>query len=400
MEQTDITYIPAIEIDNRIKTIQKKLQQTDIGGLIILQRVDLLYFSGTAQNGFLYIPVTGEALLMVKRYHPRALKESSINTVIEIKSVRELPERIKDVYGNIPRNIGLELDVLPVKEFNFYRTLFPDCFLVDGSSLILETRMIKSAWEIEQMEHVAALSHNTFDFMQSEIRPGQSEMEFAAMAEAFSRKYGHGGKMRVRDFQTEGYAWHVLSGKNSAMLGVLDSPASGAGTSPAFPCGAGWKPLEKNEPILVDFASILNGYHLDETRMFAIGAMPQKALDTSRVAIDIHNAILEKLTPGMTAHEIFDYGLSVAQRLGYRDSYLGATGYKTSFVGHGIGMELIEYPVLARGKHICLEPGMTFALEPKLVVENEFMAGVESVFQVTETGTRLISTVPVEIFIC
>lgn len=400
MEQMDFTCIPAIELNNRIKTIQKKLQQTDIGGLIILQRVDLLYFSGTAQNGFLYIPVTGEALLMVKRYYPRALNESSLKNIIEIKSVKELPQRIQDVYGSIPRTIGWELDVLPVKEFNFYRTLFSDCLLVDGSGLILETRMIKSAWEIEQMCHVAELSHKTFDFMKSEIRPGLSEMEFAAMAEAFSRKHGHGGKMRVRDFQTEGYAWHVLSGKNSAMLGVLDSPASGAGTSPAFPCGAGWKQLEKNEPILVDFASILNGYHMDETRMFAMGAMPQKALDTSRAAIEIHNAILEKLTPGMTSHEIFELGLSVAQRLGYRDSYLGPSGYKTSFVGHGIGMELVEQPVLARGKHVCLEPGMTFALEPKLVVENEFMVGVESVFQVTETGARLISKIPVEIFIC
>jgi Xaa-Pro dipeptidase len=400
MEQVDFTGIPAIEINNRIKTIQKKLQQTDIGGLIILQRVDLLYFSGTAQNGFLYIPVTGEALLMVKRYYPRALNESSLKNIIEIKSVKELPQRIQDVYGSIPRTIGLELDVLPVKEFNFYRTLFSDCLLVDGSGLILETRMIKSAWEIGQMGHVAALSHKTFDFMKSEIRPGLSEMEFAARAEAFSRKHGHGGKMRVRDFQTEGYAWHVLSGKNSAMLGVLDSPASGAGTSPAFPCGAGWKQLEKNEPILVDFASILNGYHMDETRMFAMGSMPQKSLDTSRAAIDIHNAILEKLTPGMSAHEIFEYGLSVAQRLGYEASYLGPSGYKTSFVGHGIGMELVEQPVLARGKHVCLEPGMTFALEPKLVVENEFMVGVESVFLVTESGARLISKVPVEIFIC
>ena len=236
--------------------------------------------------------------------------------------------------------------------------------------------------------------------MKAEIRPGLSEMEFAGMAEAFSRKYGHGGKMRVRDFQTEGYAWHVLSGKNSAMVGVFDSPASGAGTSPAFPCGAGWKPLEKNEPILVDFASILNGYHMDETRMFAMGAMPQKAWDTSRAAIEIHNAILEKLTPGMSAHEIFEYRALGGKAPGV-SGFLSRTppDIKCPFVGHGIGLELVEQPVLAKGKHVCLEAGMTFALEPKLVVEDEFMVGVESVFQVTETGTRLISTVPVEVFL-
>jgi Xaa-Pro dipeptidase len=385
---------------NRIDSLQKKLRQTEMEGLIVIQRVDLLYLSGTAQNAVLYIPVTGDPLLMVKRYYPRAVKESSIKNIIEIKSVKEIPGRIRDVYGTLPKTIGVEMDVLPVTDFNFYNALFSDSLLMDGSGPILETRMIKSEWEIEQMSFTAALSHKTFDYMQSELRPGQSEMEFAGMAEAYSRKFGHGGKMRVRDFQTEGYAWHVLSGKNSAMVGVLDSPASGAGTSVAFPCGAGWKHLEPHEPILIDFATILNGYHMDETRMFAIRSMPQKALDASKAAIEIHNGVLEKLKPGMTAHEIYEVSLSLAQKIGFTESYLGPPGYKVPFVGHGIGLELVEAPILARGKHTRLLPGMTFALEPKLVVKDEFMAGVESVFAVTENGTRLISTVPVEIFIC
>lgn len=399
MEKADCFRIPEVEIHRRIKRIQEKVQRTDIGGLIVIQRVDLLYFSGTAQNGFLYIPAQGEPLLMVKRYYPRAAKESSIKNIIEIKSVKDVPKRIMDTFGTIPKLIGLELDVIPVTDFRFYESIFQGHQLVDGSGLILDTRKIKSFWEVEQMRNTALLSDMTFEFMRTELRPGLSEMEFAGMAEAFSRKHGHAGKMRVRDFQTEGYAWHVLSGKNSAMIGVLDSPASGAGTSSAFPCGAGWKRLEKNEPILVDFATILNGYHMDETRMFAMGTMPKKALDTSRAAIEIHDAILDTLKPGMTAHDVFEYGVSVAERLGYPSSYLGPVGYKMPFVGHGIGMELVEQPVLARGRHVPLAPGMTFALEPKLVVENEFMVGVESVFQVTETGTRLISTVPVDIFI-
>ncbi|MDX9788566.1 MAG: Xaa-Pro peptidase family protein [Desulfobacterales bacterium] len=399
MKHSDSDRVPAYEIENRINIIQQKLQKTAIGGLVVIQQVDLLYFSGTAQNGFLYIPATGDPLLMVKRYLPRAVKESSLKHILEIKSVKEVPERILDGYGTIPRTIGFELDVLPVREFNFYQTLFPDSLLVDGSALILETRMIKSVWEIEQMRKVAALSHKTFEFMRSVIRPGLSELEFAGMGEAFSRKCGHHGKIRMRDFQAQVYAGHVLSGENSAMLGLLESPASGAGTSAAFPCGPGWKQLKRNEPIFVDFASAFDGYHMDETRMFAIGAMPQKALDTTKASIEIHNAIIETLKPGMSAHEIFEFGLSVAQRAGYQESYLGPEGYKMTFVGHGIGMELVEPPVLARGKHILLAPGMTLAVEPKLVVKDEFMVGVESVFEVTETGTRLISEVPVEILI-
>jgi Xaa-Pro aminopeptidase len=79
---------------------------------------------------------------------------------------------------------------------------------------------------------------------------------------------------------------------------------------------------------------------------------------------------------------------------------LGPPGHKVSFIGHGIGLELIEPYVMAKNRNHLLEPGMTFALEPKMVYENEFAAGVESVFLVTETGTQLISKAPVEIFIC
>lgn len=376
------------------------MQQSETDGLLILQRVDLLYFSGTAQNAILYIPSEGEPLLMVRKYYPRAVKESSITNSVEIKSIKELPDRIRDFYGTPPKTIGVEMDVIPARDFCFYKALFSDSLLVDGSDLILGTRRIKSEWEIEQMRYTAALSRDTFDFMKLEVRPGQSEMEFAAMAEAFARKYGHGGKIRVRDFQTEGYAWHVLSGKNSAMVGLLDSPASGAGTSVAFPSGAGWKRLAAHEPILVDFATVLNGYHMDETRMFAIGSMPQKTLDACKAAIEIHNAVLEKIKPGVTGNEIYDYSITIAQKTGYKDTFLGPSGYKVPFVGHGIGLELIESPLLAKGKQDRLQPGMTFALEPKIVFEDEFMAGIESVFEVTENGIRLISQVPVEIFIC
>jgi Xaa-Pro aminopeptidase len=399
MEPTDCFKTPSYEIEKRIKNIQHQLQQTEIGGLVVIQRVDLLYFSGTAQNAVLFIPVTGEPLLMVKKYYPRAVQESPLRNIVEIKSVKDIPGAIHDFYGSLPRTIGFELDVLPVKDFNFYQNLFAECTLCNGSDLILETRMIKSAWEIERMEEAAALSHRTFDYMKSVIEPGLTEMEFAAMAEGFARKYGHMGKLRVRDFQTEGYSWHILSGKNSAMVGLLDAPASGAGLSVAFPCGAGWKALEVHEPILIDFSIALNGYHMDETRMFAMGTMPQKVIDVCKAAIDIHNAVLEKLRPGMTAHEIYEWSLLTAQKCGYQESYLGPVGYQVSFVGHGIGMELVEPPFLARGRQDCLKPGMTFALEPKIVIEDEFMAGVESVFLVTEKGTRLISTVPVEIFI-
>jgi Xaa-Pro dipeptidase len=184
------------------------------------------------------------------------------------------------------------------------------------------------------------------------------------------------------------------------MPGLLDSPASGQGTSAAFPVGAGHKKLCADEPIMVDLASVLNGYHLDETRMFAIGSMPDKAMRVSQASIEIHDCILEKVKPGATIGELFDLSVRLAEKLGFSDSYLGIPGHKVSFIGHGIGLEIVEPYIIARNRQDQLEPGMAFALEPKFVFENEFSAGVESVFVVTDNGVRLISKIPMEVFVC
>lgn len=400
METHNSFKVPASEIDARTRKLQQELQARAVGGLFIVQRVDLFYFSGTAQNGFLYIPAEGNPLLFIKQYLPRAKEESCVDNIMAIKSIKEIPELIIDHFGKLPAVMGFELDVIPVNDFTFYRSLFPDSQCVDGSPLILKLRSIKSEWEITQLENTAEMTRKTFEYMQASIKPGISEMEFAGMFETYARKLGHGANLRVRHYQTEGYPWHVLSGASGGLVGLLDSPASGTGTSAAFPVGAGSKKLCANEPIMVDLGSVLNGYHMDETRMFAIDSMPKRAMDASRVAIEIHDSVIEKVKPGVTVGELFEHSFQLARSLGHAGPYLGAPGHKVSFIGHGIGLELIEPYILARGKDQLLEAGMTFALEPKMVYENEFAAGVESVFLVTETGSRLISKVPVEIFIC
>ena len=392
--------VPKAELDRRITKVQREMHVTGIEGLLVVQRADLYYFSGTAQNGFLYIPAAGAPLLAIKRYLPRAQQESGLENIVAVASVRELPDRLTDHYGKLPAVLAMELDVLPVVDYEFFRRLFGLRQLADGSPAIMKVRQLKSAWEIQQMEETARMSRRTFEYMRGAIHAGISEMEFAGMFETAARRLGHGGKLRTRHFQSEGYPWHVLSGESGGLVGMLDSPFSGQGTSAAFPSGAGHRKLQKNEPILVDFGSVLNGYHIDETRMFAIGEMPQKALEACRASIDIHNDIIATVKPGMTAGEVYRRSVDQARQRGYAETYLGPPGFKVRFVGHGIGVELIEPPFLAEGKSDILQPGMTIALEPKLCFKGEFAAGIESVFSLTESGARLISRVPVDIFLC
>lgn len=392
--------IPASEIQNRITCIQKLLKENSIDALCILQQVDLFYFSGTAQNGILYIPADDKPLLFITKYYPRAKKESPLDDIIQIKSIREVPGLVKDYYGRNHKTLAFEFDVLPVRDFEYYKTLFNASRYADGSDFILNIRMIKSQWEIDCMEESARLSNKTFEYIRTVLQPGYTEIEFAGIYETFARKHGHEGILRARNYREKAYNWHILSGKNGGIVGMLDSPASGEGTSPAFPNGGGDRILAPNEPIMIDLGTALNGYHMDETRMFAIGSMPEKAFDSSKASIDIHNYVLDNIKPGVSLNELYEKSVSMAKLLGYGSQYLGPEGEKVIFIGHGIGLELVEKPIIAKGKHILLKPGMTFSLEPKMVFKNEFSTGIESVFTVTKTGYRMLSKVPSEIFIC
>ena len=73
---------------------------------------------------------------------------------------------------------------------------------------------------------------------------------------------------------------------------------------------------------------------------------------------------------------------------------MGPRGHKTSFIGHGIGLELNEPPFIADGHDYPLEEGMTFALEPKMVFVGEGAVGTENTYLVTARGVRKLTPAP------
>ena len=391
---------PETEIFSRIHQVRKTMTACGTEALFLTHKPDIYYFSGTAQDCYLYIPVDAEPVLFAKRYLPRVLVETPLSCIEPVDSVRQIPMIIQTRAKKMPKTCGLAFDVVPVKDYLFYQKLFKGTGLIDGSAIIETCRQIKSPFEIEQLEKAARVSARTFDYMGKNIRPDISEMEFCGMFESFARTLGHSGKLLTRHYRLEGFPFHLMSGKNGGMPGALDSPVCGTGTCNAYPYGAGPKLLKENEPVLIDFGTLLNGYHMDESRMFVMGKMPEKAMDASLVSIEILHRLLEKMTPGTSLADIFNLSVSLATSFGFEDSFLGLSDLKSKFIGHGIGLELVEAPVIAKGKKSILEPGMVFAVEPKFIFKDKFAAGVESVIHVTDTGGRFLSVTDHKVFVC
>ena len=218
------------------------------------------------------------------------------------------------------------------------------------------------------------------------------------MLDLTAKQYGHEGLARVRSMNYEAYTWHVLSGPTGGIVSQSDSPMGGLGVSPAFPVGGSLKTLEAHEPILVDFLCVYHGYMVDTTRMFSIGKMENKWIAAYDAMRRVYETVLEGTRPGANCEELFRKSGRLAHQLGYEDSYLGPPGLQTTFVAHGIGLELGELPYLAEGHDYPLEVGMVFSAEPKVVVPGEGAVGVENTVVVTEDGHEVLTPVDEEIF--
>jgi Xaa-Pro dipeptidase len=397
-ESLGFRYTPIDEIKGRLARVRKQMERKGLESLLVVQKMALYYLSGTTQDGMLFVPLEGTPLFMVRRELERARLESSLADVVAMGSSGDLPRFIQTHYGRLPETMGVELDVLPARDYFKFQDLFSGVKLQDGSQIIRDVRKIKSSFEIGLMRVAGEIGMKVYQKGREILREGMTEIEFGGLLEAAGKAYGHEGLLRVRSLNYEAYSWHVLSGPNGGIVSQSDSPMGGLGLSPAFPVGASLRAMRSHEPILVDFGTCYHGYQADETRVFSIGAMEKKFTDAYRACREIHDAVLEETRPGSDCGRIFQNTLNLARKLGYEDSYLGPPGLQTHFIGHGIGLELNEFPFLAEGHSYPLEEGMTFAVEPKIVFPGEGSVGLENTVVVTQDGYEIITPLEQDIF--
>ena len=103
------------------------------------------------------------------------------------------------------------------------------------------------------------------------------------------------------------------------------------------------------------------------------------------------------MVPGIPAGHVYDMAMAFVEDSGYGSFFMGAEKQRIRFIGHGVGLELDEYPFLAKGQQLRLHENMVIALEPKLVFPGKGVVGVENTHVVTPDGLRPLTTYPQEI---
>jgi Xaa-Pro dipeptidase len=386
---------PTEEIQARIDKLQEKMGEKGIELSLILQNADLFYFAGTLQRGYLCIPQNGEPAFFAQKYYDRAVRESPL-PCIKVKGMKALPNLLLD-YGIGGARLGLELDVIPVSFFNRIRDLFGNWEVLDISEEIKEIRMIKSEFEIKQIKRSGEIIDQVFSAVRHHLREGMSEMELDGILVSIGRAAGHQGFLRMRGFNQEMMNICVLSGANACITSFGDTPLCGPGATHAVAQGSSAKRIERNESIIIDYGGGYNGYVTDETRTFVIGHLNDHLKRAYRVAQTIIEDVESSARDGDLTTSIYDRSRKIAAKEGLAPYFMGHGEGQVAFVGHGLGLEINEWPIIGRGFKSPLQAGMVFAFEPKFVFPDEGAVGIETDYIVREDGLERITHFPTDI---
>ncbi len=383
--------VPTHEIDRRLTLFRDALDTASIDLAIIAQTSDLFYYSGTAQSAFLVVSKTGETMLFVRKYLPRAQRESPLHVIHPVRRFRDVLDALKPLPHT---RIGIESDVLPVQLWQQIQASLPNTEIVDASHLIRRQRSLKSVWEQEQIAHAAGMLDEVFAAIPDWIQAGMQEIELAARIEAFLRVRGHQGFLPMRAFNGVIHYGNVLFGSGGAVRGPFDGPTNGAGLYPATPGGAGRGRLNPGEPIFIDLVAGYNGYLADATRVYALGALPDRLMDAHARSIDLQNMIVTGIERKDEASLVYQHVLEFVRQAGLEDRFMGIAGDQASFIAHGVGIEIDELPIITSRSEFPLPVGSVIAIEPKFVFDGIGAVGIESTWIVEERQAKRLMRYP------
>jgi len=384
--------ITAKETERRTAAMQMLLKEKGLDGALFIFPIDVYYYSGTRQNSTLWLPVAGEPVLMVRKSLSRAKGESPLADIRPFPSSKEFAA----VIPAEAQKIGFTFDVAPVLQLNFYSKLLAGREFIDISPLNREVRSVKTPFELRQIKASGDALSAIFTQVPEFLKEGMRELDLAAEFECRLRKSGSEGFVRMRAFNQELFLGLAVSA-GAESYGFFDGAVTGKGLSNAAPQGASRDLIVRNRPVLIDYTGVYDGYITDMTRMFVIGNLDPELQRAFDLAMEIQAYLQKELKPGAICEELFLKAVEMAETGGFGDSFMGMPGEQARFVGHGVGLELDEFPVIAQGFKVPLQIGQTIAIEPKFVIPGKGVIGIENTFAVTADGGQKMTDIPDEI---
>jgi Xaa-Pro aminopeptidase len=369
----------------KIKNLQHLLQKIGMNGCLISNNVNIYYLTGNVFNGYIYVPCEGQYFYFVKS--PAHLIGDNI---CYIYKPEQMPDFFRKNSIKIPETLLLEEDELTYSEYCRLHSVFQPQKTGNASSVMRTLRSVKLPEEIEQFSISAAKHIDVYSKIKSCYHHGISDIDLQHEIEYLMRKNGSIGIFRTFGSNMEIFMGTVLVGDNAEMPSPFDFALGGAGIDISFPMGANGTIIKEGMTVMIDMAGNYTPYQTDMSRVFSLGKIPEKALHAHNISLSIHNELKNIAKPGISCADLYNKALKIVEKEKLTQYYMGIR-QQAKFIGHGIGLQINEIPVLSARSKDVLQSNMVFALEPKFVIPGVGAVGIENTWLVTDNGIDVLT---------
>ncbi len=342
----------------------KKLPFNNKNACLITDDLTGKYLTGLSLDEGYLIVADSLTLFVDARYYSQS-KENFEKVNVNTKLFSSLND-VKNFLTEIgTENLYLDFSKTTVKNFNSYETFGFN--ILDAEDILSKSRSVKSQQEIDSIIKACEIAQNAYHHAIGCARVGISEIELKHLIEK-----------SIIEFGGEGASFDIIVafGKNGAV------PHHKTGETK----------LTIDTPILVDMGAVYNGYKSDITRMAYFGTPTHKFLTCYKCVLTANEKAICEIECGMDTN--------LADRIA-RDSLKqeGLDKYFTHSLGHGIGLEIHEFPTLSLKRKDALLENMVFTIEPGVYIDGEFGIRIEDTVLLTKDGVKRLFTDSKELLI-
>ena len=377
------------EFQLRLLRLRSLMSKAGIDAVLISDNANIYYLTGRVYAGYIYVPFAGDVRFFVRR---------PVDLIGEGVEYIRKPEDMLELLNHSLRNkIGLELGTMSYNSAQRLMKVFASVKIADASAVLQESRSVKTAFEIEQIALSGVKQERVYRQVPGLYEPGMTDLELQIEIEHKSRLEGCLGQFRISGDSMELYMGNILSGDNADNPSPYDFAMGGAGADPSLPVGGNGSVIGVTDSVMVDINGNYTGYMTDMTRTFAVKELSELALKAHQCSIEICHCLQQMMQPGVEAKSLFEKAYEMAQEAGLHEYFMGYR-QKAGFVGHGVGIEINERPVIAPRSRDILSSGNVIALEPKFVIPGTGAVGIENTYVVVENGmAHCLTNAPEEI---
>ena len=351
---------------DRLSRVRARLREYEVDAALISSLPNVRWACGfTGSNGLLLVGHDGAVFVTDGRYTDQAREEVRGADVVISKT--GLVSRLDDidVFEELGR-VAFQADHVTVEKHEKLREHLPDVEWVPRSGMLTPHVARKDRSEIDRIRKAQEITEAVFDYVVGFIEPGMEEREVAAEITYQHLKRG-GDEMSFEPI--------VASGPNGARPHAHPTDRT----------------LREGELVVIDMGCIRDGYASDMTRTVSLGEPPKVARTGYDLVREAQRQALDQARAGMRGKELDAVARRVIEDAGYGE-------YFSHGLGHGIGLEVHEWPRVSYTVDAELPEGVCVTIEPGLYVpEERFGVRIEDIVVLRSDGCENLTKAPKEL---